>query len=95
MEESILRNYQQTPNKIMKNQGEKKNRNNTFDFHQFIHYIADLIGPLSIFHTHTYIYVCMYIYIYIYIYMYVYILHTTYIYYTPMITSIQELSSKR
>ena len=34
----------------MKNQGENKNRNNTFHFHDFIHFIADLIGPLSIFH---------------------------------------------
>ena len=41
MELSILRNYQQTPNKIIKNQDENKNRNNTFDSHQFIHYIAD------------------------------------------------------
>ena len=50
IELSILRDYQQTPNKIMKNQGENKNRNNTFDSHGFIHYIADLIGSLSIFH---------------------------------------------
>ena len=41
MELSILRNYQQTPNKIIKNQGENKNRKNTFDSHQFIHFIAD------------------------------------------------------
>ena len=41
MELSILRNYQQTPNKIIKNQGENKNRNNTSDSLQFIHYIAD------------------------------------------------------
>ena len=32
----------------MKNQGENKNRINTFDSHEFIHYIADLIGSLSI-----------------------------------------------
>ena len=51
MELSILRNYQQTSNIIMKNQGENKNRNNTFHFHDFIHFIADLIGPLSIFHV--------------------------------------------
>ena len=50
MELSILKNYQQTPNKIMKNQGENKSRNNAFDSHEFIHYIADLIRPLSIFH---------------------------------------------
>ena len=35
MEPSILRNYQQTPNKIMKNQDENKIRNNTFDSHEF------------------------------------------------------------
>ena len=48
MELSILRDYQQTPNKIMKNQGENRNRNTTFDSHEFIHYIPDIIGPLSI-----------------------------------------------
>ena len=40
----------------MKNQGENKNRIN--EFHEFIHYIADLIGPLYICHfslTNTYI----------------------------------------
>ena len=42
MELSILRNYQQTPNKILKNQGENKNRNNTLYSHEFIHSIADL-----------------------------------------------------
>ena len=34
----------------MKNQGENKNRDNTFDSHEFIRYIADLIGHLSVFH---------------------------------------------
>ena len=33
----------------MKNQGENKNRNNTFDSLEFIHFTADLIGPLYIF----------------------------------------------
>ena len=33
MELSILRNFRQTLNKIMKNQNENKNRNNTFDSH--------------------------------------------------------------
>ena len=36
MELSILRDYQQTPHKIMKNQGENKNRYNIFDSHEFI-----------------------------------------------------------
>ena len=49
---SILKDYQQTPNKIMNNQGENKNRNNTFDSHEFIHYIADMKGSLSIFHIY-------------------------------------------
>ena len=30
----------------MKNQGENKNRNNTFYSHGFIHFIAHRIGPL-------------------------------------------------
>ena len=34
----------------MKNQGEDKNRNNTFNSLEFIHFTADLIGPLHIFH---------------------------------------------
>ena len=37
----ILRNYQQTSNKIMINQCENK-----FYFHEFIHLITDLIGHL-------------------------------------------------
>ena len=60
MKLSILRDYQETPNKIMKSQDENKNRNNAFDSHEFIHYIADLIGPLSIFHillSEIYIYI--------------------------------------
>ena len=47
MELSILGNYQQTSKQIMKNQGENKNRNNTFHFLEFIHFTADLIGPFS------------------------------------------------
>ena len=46
MELSTLRNYQQTPNKTIKNQDENKSRNNLFNYHQFIHFIADLIRPL-------------------------------------------------
>ena len=38
-------NYQQNPNKIMKNQGQNENRNNTFHSQEFIHFIAELIGP--------------------------------------------------
>ena len=34
----------------MKNQGENKKRNNTFNPLEFIHFTADLIGPLYIFH---------------------------------------------
>ena len=41
----ILRNYSQGPNNIMENQGENKSRTNAFDFHEFIHFIADLIEP--------------------------------------------------
>ena len=33
----------------MKNQGENKNRHNRFDSLGFIHFTADLIGPLYIF----------------------------------------------
>ena len=72
MELSTLRNYQQTPNKTIKNQDENKSRNNLFNYHQFIHFIADLIRPLSIFHillSSTYIYI-LYIYICIYVHMY-------------------------
>ena len=57
MELFILRNYQQTPNKM-------KNRNNAVNSHEFIHFIDDLIGPLSIFHI---LLSNLYIYIYIYI----------------------------
>ena len=73
MQLSILRNYQQTPNKIIKNQGENKNRNNIFDSHEFIYYISDLIGPLSIFPI-------LFIYIYIYIHIYIFIYTHTHIY---------------
>ena len=66
MELSTLRNYQQTPKKIIKNQDENKNRNNLFNSHQFIHFIADLIRPLSIF-----LILLSSIYIYIYIYIYI------------------------
>ena len=43
MDFSILRIYQQNPNKMMKNQGENENRSKKFYFHDFIHFIADLI----------------------------------------------------
>ena len=72
MELSTLRNYQQTPNKTIKNEDENKSRNNLFNYHQFIHFIADLIRPLSIFHillSSIYIYI-LYIYICIYVHMY-------------------------
>ena len=58
----------------MKNQGENKNRNNAFDSHEFIHFIADLTGPffhvllsnilyvLYIYHLHYILYI-YYIYI--------------------------------
>ena len=75
MELSTLRNYQQTPNKTIKNQDENKSRKNLFNYHQFIHFIADLIRPLSIFHillSSIYIYIYIYIY-YTYIYVYMYI----------------------
>ena len=75
----------------MKNPGENKNRNNTFYFHEFIHFITDLIGPLSFFHillSNIYIHVNVYINIYIYIlyiynmfiYIYLYIFIYIYIY---------------
>ena len=75
MELSILRKYQQTPNKIITNQGENKNINDIFYSLEFIHFIADLIDPLYIFHillSNIYIYIYIYIanlYIYIYIYI--------------------------
>ena len=75
MELSILRNYQQTPKKIIKTQDENKNRNNLFNFHQFIDFIADLIRPLSIFDillSSIYIYISIYMY---YTYIYIYIIH--------------------
>ena len=34
----------------MKNQGVNKNRNNTFDSNEFIHFTVDLKGPLFMFH---------------------------------------------
>ena len=46
MELSNLRNYKQTLNKIMKNQGENEKSDNTFYSHEFIHFMTDLIGPL-------------------------------------------------
>ena len=73
----------------MKNPGENKNRNNTFYFHEFIHFITDLIGPLSFFHillSNIYIHANVYINIYIYyiynmfIYIYLYIFIYIYIY---------------
>lgn len=47
MELSFLENYQQSPNKIMKNQGEKNPTETlpTLESCEFIHYIATLIGP--------------------------------------------------
>ena len=86
MELSILRNYQQTPKKIMKNQGEKK-----FYSYEFIHVITDLIESLfkgleetenknvtrlkinALFFIFIYIYINVYIYIYIYKRTYIYI----------------------
>ena len=38
----MFRNYWQTPNKIMKNRGVNKNRNNTFDSYEVIYFF----GPL-------------------------------------------------
>ena len=71
----------------MKNPGENKNRNNTSYFHEFIHFITDLIGPLSFFHillSNIYIHVNVYINIYIYIYyiynMFIYIYIYTYLF---------------
>ena len=46
MELFILGTYQQISNKAIKNQGESKNSSN--EFHDFIHCIANLIGPLYI-----------------------------------------------
>ena len=43
----MLRNYWQTPNEILENQGENKNRKN-LDSYNLILYIADLMGPLFI-----------------------------------------------
>ena len=67
----------------MKNQGENKKRHNTFHSREFIHFIADLLGRLSIFHILSsniylsiyiyYISISIYISIYIYIEIYIYI----------------------
>ena len=67
-DEIIFKNYRETPNKIMQNQVENKNRNNRFASHEFIKRTVHLIGSLYIFHIllgsiYIYIYVCMYIYI--------------------------------
>ena len=52
----------QTP-KIMENQGgENKSRNNQFNFHEFIHFMIDMIEPFIYFQFET-------DYIYIYIHM--------------------------
>ena len=79
----------------MKNPGENKNRNNTSYFHEFIHFITDLIGPLSFFHILlSNIYIHVYIYIYIYKYIYIYIIYITclYIYiYTYLFTYIYNI----
>ena len=64
----------------MKNQGENKNRNNTFYSHEFLHFIADLMGPLSIFTFYWATYIYIYIYIYIIIPFYIYIIYNIYIY---------------
>ena len=93
MELSILRNYQQTPKKIMKNQGEKK-----LYSYEFIHFITDLIESLfkglgetenknvtllkinALFLIFIYIYINVYINIYIYTYIYIYIYINGHIY---------------
>ena len=93
MELSILRNYQQTPKKIMKNQGEKK-----FYSYEFIHFITDLKESLfkgleetenknvtrlkinALFLIFIYIYINVYINIYIYIYKRTYIYIYIYMY---------------
>ena len=46
MEVSISGNHRQVFNKKMKDQGENKNRSN--EFHEFIHYLDNLIRPLYI-----------------------------------------------
>ena len=46
MELSVLRNYGQTPNKIMKNQGENENKKTTFHFNNTI--LMSLFTPMSI-----------------------------------------------
>ena len=48
MKLSILENHLQSSNNAKKNKGKNKNRSNLS--HELIHYIADLIGPLYIFH---------------------------------------------
>ena len=45
---SILGNNWENSTKSMKNQSE--NKNCSYEFHQFIHDIADLTGPLCIFY---------------------------------------------
>ena len=68
--EIILKSYRQTPNKIMQNQVENKDRNNIFASHEFIKFTVHLVGSLYIFHILlglTYIYICMYVCMHIYI----------------------------
>ena len=70
MKLSILEYYLENDNKVVKNQDKTKNRNNTFEFHDFIHFIADMIGCLYIFHlslTNIYIYNITYILYILYI----------------------------
>ena len=53
-----------------------KRKTEETNFHEFIHFIADLIGPLHIFHiflSKIYIYIYIYIYYIIYLHIYIYI----------------------
>ena len=47
MELPVLENHQQISTKIIKSQDENKNRSN--EFHEFIHFIPILMGPIYIF----------------------------------------------
>ena len=67
----------------MENQGgENKKRNNKLDFHELIHFIFDLMGPLYIFHillSYIYIYICLLTYTYISL-LWIYVHINIYIY---------------
>ena len=50
--------FRQTSKKMENQRSENKKRKNELDFHELIHFISDLMGPLYIFHILlSYIYI--------------------------------------